>query len=330
MKRIETLTTEQIDRIPEWVEKWTRIGLCSDPADFDAAERAARSCYASAGYRQPTMVLRMGSPMGATIGGVYAALLLGRLGRSAKSGVGDIGRQVEYEIDRQVHDRVDRRIGACVDERVDERVDMEVRDLVCDKVDRQLLGHVDRQVCDHATQYVHREIQADIMGQLHAQAEVLAHEQVSSSLYKQTIKQVREDVWTHVSGQVDEALFQSAVDEIDGQVVGHTRLYWHHYRACQLWAGWYAYVTFFRDVCRWENDVLDAFVYDEILAKACGWSWWGKDVCALSDRPLTIKRNEQGQLHCTDGPAMVYRDGWAIWALGGVCVDERVVRRGTN
>lgn len=332
MKRIKTLTDEQAARMPGWVEKWTQVGLCTDPANFDAAERAARSCYASAGYPQPRVVLRMGSPMGATIGGIYASLLLGELSKLGKSIVGDIGRQVEPGIDRQVHMKVDQRIGGHVDELVDERVDAEVYDLVYNKVDRQLIEHVEREVYDCVVRRVDQPVKMDIDGeigkhvvrQVYVQAEMQPEEQPGSQLYKQTVERVREDVLRSVHAgvsrleQLDAEAWRSVVEKADAQMVGHMRSYWTHYRACQLCAGWYAYVTFFRDMCGWENEALDAFAYDEILARTCGWSWWGKDVCALSDRPLAIRRNDQGQLHCVGDAAMVYRDGWSIWALDGV------------
>ena len=45
IKKIEKLTPEQEARFPEFVEKWTRIGLCTDPADRPAAERAIAEIY---------------------------------------------------------------------------------------------------------------------------------------------------------------------------------------------------------------------------------------------------------------------------------------------
>ncbi len=72
-KRITTLTPEQTARIPEWVEKWVAIGLSTEPADFDRATAAALACYDAAGLRRPRLVLRMGSPLAAVVGGVLGA-----------------------------------------------------------------------------------------------------------------------------------------------------------------------------------------------------------------------------------------------------------------
>lgn len=90
-----------------------------------------------------------------------------------------------------------------------------------------------------------------------------------------------------------------------------------NYRAAQLWASWYAYVSFFRDVCDWQNPILENFALDETLALNCGWVWFGDHVAAVSDRPKTLLRDNSGRLHAEEGPALEYRDGWSIYAWHG-------------
>jgi len=180
--------------MPEWVDKWMRIGLSCEPADWETAEAGVRGCYAAAKIPTPSVLLRMGSPFGAVMGGILAVLLL--------------------------------------------------------------------------------------RGQVRSQ--------------------VRSQVWSQVESQ---------------------------YRGGQLWAGWYAYVSFFRDVCRWHDPVLAAFAWDEAVARSASWWWLHDDVCAISDRPETLHRDAQGRLHHTSGPALAYRDGWALWVLHGVRVPQELVLR---
>ncbi len=98
-----------------------------------------------------------------------------------------------------------------------------------------------------------------------------------------------------------------------------------NYRAAQLWASWGAYVSFFRDVMGWENETLNAFKIDEDLMKSCGGTWWHENVLAISDRPHTIKRDNEGRLHCETGPSIAYRDGWAMHHWHGVAIPEEWV-----
>ena len=43
-------------------------------------------------------------------------------------------------------------------------------------------------------------------------------------------------------------------------------------------------------------------------------------VCWISERPSTLRTDAQGRLHCSDGPALRYPDGWCAHAWKGVQV----------
>ena len=77
----------------------------------------------------------------------------------------------------------------------------------------------------------------------------------------------------------------------------------------------------------WEDPVLERFEIDETLAKSCGWVWWHENVLAISDKPTVINRDDQGRLHCDDGPAIAYRDGWALHAIHGVIVPADIIQQ---
>jgi hypothetical protein len=82
-------------------------------------------------------------------------------------------------------------------------------------------------------------------------------------------------------------------------------------------ASWNAYVTFFRDVMDWENETLKDFKHGEELCLSCGWVLWHENVCVIVDRPKTIRFNDENELHCEDGPAIAYRDGWSLYMWNG-------------
>jgi len=62
MKKIEFLTKSQQSRFQEFVEKWTRIGLSTEPADRIRAEAGIRKSYEIGGIKQPQRVVWCGSP----------------------------------------------------------------------------------------------------------------------------------------------------------------------------------------------------------------------------------------------------------------------------
>jgi hypothetical protein len=56
-----------------------------------------------------------------------------------------------------------------------------------------------------------------------------------------------------------------------------------------------------------------------------GWWWAFKRVAIVTSAPYLLNRDAENRLHCEHGPALAYPDGWAIWAIHGVRVAERVI-----
>jgi len=65
------------------------------------------------------------------------------------------------------------------------------------------------------------------------------------------------------------------------------------------------------------------------LARSCGWWWPREDVCVITERPLVLRTEPAGddelRLHSTEGPAVVYPDGWTIHAWHGTRVPWWVI-----
>ena len=104
--KITKITNDQRARFPEWVEKWIQLGLSTEPADFDRATAAALRAYELCNLGRPSVVLRMGSPYSATLGGILA---WGFLRAFAKEGVGS---QVESQVESQVGSQVRGQVGS--------------------------------------------------------------------------------------------------------------------------------------------------------------------------------------------------------------------------
>ncbi|MCO6007629.1 hypothetical protein NE236_21870 [Actinoallomurus purpureus] len=66
------------------------------------------------------------------------------------------------------------------------------------------------------------------------------------------------------------------------------------------------------------------------LAGSCGWWWPREQVCVVSERPVAVRievRAGDGEvcLHCADGPAVRYADGWEVHAWHGTRVPSWVI-----
>jgi len=58
------------------------------------------------------------------------------------------------------------------------------------------------------------------------------------------------------------------------------------------------------------------------IAKNTGWWYPFENLCIVSDRPEYIKCDDQKRLHSATGPAILYRDGFAVYQYHGVDIPK--------
>jgi len=76
MTKIKSITDEQRARFPEWVAKYTQIGLSCEPADKPRAERGIRAHYACAKIPCPQTFVWVSSPLVLSVAAPIAASLI--------------------------------------------------------------------------------------------------------------------------------------------------------------------------------------------------------------------------------------------------------------
>jgi hypothetical protein len=194
---------------------------------------------------------------------------------------------------------------------VESQVRSQVWSQVESQVESQVWGQVGGQVLNQVWGQVRSQVRSQVGGQVESQVWGQVESQVRSQVWSQVESQVESQVWGQVGGQVESQV---------GIAAGNNR-------GGAFWSGWCSYISFLRDNCGWAGDTLSRFEIDETLTKSCGWVWWHESVLAISDRPESINRNNNGQLHSESGPSMAYRDGWKLWHINGIAVDEQIIMR---
>ena len=81
-------------------------------------------------------------------------------------------------------------------------------------------------------------------------------------------------------------------------------------------ANWLSYYDFFHKVCEIEACGKLEGLFE--LAENCGWANVYEELVVLQHRPEVIKMDEQDRLHCENGPAIRFRDGYSIYSWHGV------------
>jgi hypothetical protein len=296
-KLLTKLTPEQEAQIPAIRDEFLRIGLSTEPADFDAAEQAARDAYAVAGLPAPELFIRLASPMEGAIG---AVILKGtRIGESVRAQVrAQVWDQVRAQVWDQVRAQVGDQVGAQVWDQVLDQVGDQVRAQVWDQVGDQVRAQVRAQVWDQVGAQVWDQVWDQVGDQVGAQVWDQVGDQVRAQVRAQVGDQVRAQVWDQVG------------DQVRAQV--GAAFYSQHE------AGWLSWASYFHRVCN-----LPGAEKIEPLARIaanCGWVWFFAGAVIITDRPRILRRDDQNRLHCEDGPALEYRDGFAIHAWHGTRV----------
>ena len=90
---------------------------------------------------------------------------------------------------------------------------------------------------------------------------------------------------------------------------------------------WVAYYRFCEELgVTYAPDAHDGLRIMDEIGRSCGW-WYPRDgVCIACERPETIRMTgDFRQLHCADGPAVRFRDGWSLYYWHGVRVPEKLI-----
>ncbi len=181
---------------------------------------------------------------------------------------------------------------------------------------KEVESQVGSQVWSQVESQVWSQVESQVWSQVESQVESQVRSQVESQVWSQVESQVESQVWSQVESQVRSQVGSQVESQVGSQVWSANANSYHG----AFWAGWTAYVSFFRDICGWTDSVLDRFEIDEALVKNCGWVWWHENVLAISDKPTVINRDVEGRLHSETGPSIAYRDGWQLHHWHGTSV----------
>ena len=184
-------------------------------------------------------------------------------------------------------------------------------------------GQVRDQVWDQVRDQVRGQVGDQVGAQVWAQVRDQVGAQVRDQVRAQVWDQVRGQVWAQVGAQVGAQVRGQVWDQVRDQVRGHV---WAQVRDA-VWGQHEAGYLGWCDAMQLIGVNLDVAGLSTV-ARNAGWWWPMRDTVILTDRPDTLHRDPQGRLHCETGPALRYRDGWAIHAIHGVRVPADLIETG--
>jgi len=251
------LTKDQISRFPEYVKKWTDIGLSCEPVDMPRFKAGVALAYTAAKIKPPTDIIVCDSPIS----------LLEE-------------NSVRGSVFNSVRDNVWN----------------SVRNSVCNSVYNSVSNSVSNSVWNSVD------------------------ESVSDSVWNSVYNSVWNNVWNSVFNNVSNSVSDSVWNSVSNSVMVREMYYGSHS------SGWLSSYSFMREVVNLKQQT-EPLVGLMEMAQSAGWAGMYTDVVIVQHRHSELHRNLEGRLHCETGMAVKYRDGWGLWAIGGVTVDEQIVMK---
>jgi hypothetical protein len=332
--KIESLTKSQQDRLAEYRNKWINIGLSTDPADRPRVERGITLAYQCAGLQPPEKIVWCGSPLSA---GLTRAIVFGlkesevnvraSVGASVWDSVWD---SVGASVWASVWDSVGASVWASVRASVGDSVRASVRDSVCDSVRASVRDSVRDSVGDSVGASVCDSVCDSVGDSVRASVRASVCDSVRASVWASVWASVGASVCDSVGDSVGASVCDSVCDSVGDSVWASVRAsVCDSVRAScygQHDANWLAFYEYFRDCCGLDEQTQKLAGHWEVSQSA---NWWlpHQKTCWVSERHNILNRNSDGRLHCENGPALGYPDGFYIWAINGIRIDEQIVMR---
>ena len=362
MTHIEFLTKAQKMRLPEFIDKWTRIGLSTEPADRHRAELAIRRMYEIAGMQSPHVVW-CDSPLSMGLTRAFVQIILkNKFPRDEQlyrilasspitdwdfvlTGIEDNDRHsVDHNVKtsdwapNSVRDSVLTSIRASIWDNdlviIGDKVRDAVRDNVLDTV-RRSVGDVETLVRNSLTMRVRNSPAEAIWehsvgrdGETDGAATVWGREHgrvwFQGGFEVSFWDNARANVANSIWNSVWNGVWTGVRATIESRTHYSVRTSVENSVYGQHDANWLWLYAYFAEVCglTQQTELLGGLWE---LSRTAGWALPHEKICWISERPCLVRQGENRGLHSVTGPAIAYPDGFRIYAVHGVCVPRHVI-----
>jgi len=186
-----------------------------------------------------------------------------------------------------------------------------------------------RKIKPGTTQEIDPDLRASILGAVEAVEKLLSQKDDDTYPYRVNFKTFRTETLEAIfaalattvkgpEGKEDKALVKELSQAIKG--------YYDIWNGGNLWSGYPACLSFFRDVCAFDlGKLYDEWAPYEKAAIHSGPRMMGEDFVIVCDRPLRFEMDEQKRLNDHDHPAVEFRDGFKLYQWNGVAIPRLII-----
>jgi len=166
------------------------------------------------------------------------------------------------------------------------------------------------------------QFSSQLYSQLYLQLYLQLYSQLDSQLGTQLRTQLYSQLYSQLSSQLDSQLDSQLSSQLSKiKLDYYSSYYWS--QSGNVVSGYCAFYDFLMNEVKKLDVPWDVFTN---VTSYLHYFWTFKDFVFLTEKPKSLKFNSKNQLHCEDGLACEYNDGWGLYSLNGVSVPEYVVK----
>jgi hypothetical protein len=282
---IAELTEKQRSRIPEFIAKWSSLGLSAQPVNHPLAEERVRKAYRAAGLPGPTAFVWFES----SLIGAIAYLALRELEELRGAGWLTIGASLGLSVEPPRIASLER-LTPDVDRDVLSIVTKDLADIVYDRVYNRVDAKVIKSIDDSLAPAIRGSGWDRMRGSFGAIDDGLPWEVL------------RLRILTNLP-RLSTMVFRNGLGE-------------------KARVDWRCLCDYLLTVCGVVS--CESPNYLDLNAPPLCW-WPFERVCLMSERYHEVRQDEDFQLHSERGPAVKYRDGWGVYCWHGTVVPSWVI-----
>jgi hypothetical protein len=320
-ERVDKLSPQDRRLLTKTRNYWREVGLSTGPTDRIQAQEAVKEIYQTCGLEPPLFFLWLGSPWA---GNTCSKLIDSDIDWPSHLNTAqvEVWNQVWKQLLKPVEEIAGKEQWQTIRKLIRQEADQKILEKHGQLIEKQVKELFAENLGIYLWRYLRTLTGQPIYKQLRETTESAAKLALAGKVAPEAADEIYHDLVQPIHQQTYSFVAEPMKQQVPAMAGAlANRQTWHCGLGLQD-SGWLSYYDFLSRLKIDDCPTLDGF---KKLAHSAGWWWPFEHVCILTEKPISLKRDNRFRLHSEDAMAMNFSDGWGIYAWHGVLVPPYVV-----
>ena len=294
MKKIERLTPEQEAELPRFRQRYLDIACGGGRIDCASLKTALADAYALIGKPAPALFI-FDSPAACML-----ALKIFAMPETAQ-----LQSQLQSQLGSQLQSQLQSQLGSQLQSQLQSQLGSQLRS--------QLWSQLGSQLGSQLWSQLGSQLRSQLGSQLWSQLQSQLWSQLRTQLQSQLGSQLQSQLWSQLWSQLQSQLGSQLQSQLGSQKIYNPNYLWGSHDL--YWLAWGRFAANIGvDLKPETQHMLDIM---ERISMQCEWWWPYENMVIVSERPSRVRWDDESRLHCENGPAIEYADGYSLSSWHG-------------